>query len=65
MHIFAFKEALKRRAELVVAIHEQVTLAVQEAVLTVRQIPGHLLHPRLVGIGRASGEVNAPAWPVP
>ena len=45
--------------ELPVAIDKDMRHAVQEAVKGIGQIPGDLLHPRLVWIRRASGEVNA------
>lgn len=36
-----------------------MTLAIEEAVLPVRQIPSDLLHPGFVGMDRATGEVNS------
>jgi len=48
----------ERRTELAVPIQEHVTLAAEEAVLGVGQVPGNLRHPRCVGIGRATGEAD-------
>jgi hypothetical protein len=45
-------------AKLGVAIHEEVTDAQKEPVHRVRQIPGYLLHPVLVGMHGATCEVN-------
>ena len=58
---FAFKDALERRAELVVAIHEQVTLTVQESPSwqSVRFRAICFIHGSL-GLGCAPGEVSSP-----
>ena len=56
---FVIEQTSKRLAELGVAIHEQVAFAIEEAVFEVRQVAGYLLHPRFIGMDRATCEVNA------
>jgi len=53
------KEVAKRLAEPGVAIHEQITFSVEEAVFEVRQIPRNLPHPGFVRMDRCASEVNA------
>lgn len=52
--------APKRLAELRVAVHQQILLAVQRAVVKRRQVARDLLHPRAVGIHRDARQVNPP-----
>ena len=47
---------LESWAELAVAIHDQITLTIQESVLEIRQFASRLFHPGGVRIGRATGE---------
>jgi len=49
----------KLLGELGVGFHQQVLLAAQESVFRVAEIPGYPDHPRLVGIGGATGEVHS------
>ena len=58
LHTFIFEHRTERIAELTVAVHDQVTLAVQESVLEIRQFASRLFHPGGVRIGRATGEVD-------
>jgi hypothetical protein len=50
----------KLPGELAVPIHEDITLALQKAIVRSRQIPCHLLHPGFFRARRAAGEVHAP-----
>ena len=56
---FRVKDVAEHLAELGISIHDQVTLAIEESVFAVGQFTSDLFHPRLIGTGRATGEVNA------
>lgn len=53
------KQITKRLAGLGVTIHQQATMPSQEPGLTIRQVPGDLIHPRSRGIGCHPGELNS------
>ena len=42
------KDLTKGAAELHIAVHEQVAMAIEESVLTIGQLPSHLFHPGFV-----------------
>ncbi len=58
-YIFAVKDGAEGRAELGVAIHEQVFLAEQEAVHGVGELSSYLFHPGFSGVGGASRKMNS------
>ena len=53
------QDIAKCLTELGVAIHKEITGTQKESVERVRQIPGNLFHPVLIGIDGATREVNA------
>ena len=58
LHMLALQDTAKCCAECAVAVHQEITLAIQEAILEVRQFTGDLLHPGSIRIWRASSEMD-------
>ena len=46
------------RTELSIPVHQQIAGTVEKTILAISEIPGDLLHPCFVGIGRAAGKVH-------
>jgi hypothetical protein len=55
---FILQNLSERKAELPVAIHDQVTLSIEKSVFRIGKIPGNLLHPGFVGMGRAARKMD-------
>ena len=58
-HTFASQTCTKRLTERCIAVHDQVFLVLEKAILVVGQLASHRLHPRFVRIGGAAREVDA------
>ncbi len=56
----AFNDRLEAPREGRVSINDQEAPPAQEALVTIRQIPGNLLHPRRSWVRRRACDVNAP-----
>ena len=59
VHTLALQDVSESRTKLVITVHDQVLLAIQEAVFEVGQFAAHLLHPGFVGIDATAREVDA------
>jgi len=58
LYALIFQALAKRFTELRISVHDQISLAQQEPVERVREIPGNLFHPWFVWIHGATGEMN-------
>src|SRR5712691_8598463 len=61
LHSSRIDETLKRQAEFIVSVMDQILPRREEAPFVHGDVPRHLGHPRLIGMGRDSRDMDFPA----